>query len=161
MARLPRPLGFIGHHFLGILHYAYLIRVSLTGIAVLLALPLLAVGPLRTLVLGAYDVRSFAGALLIGFSLVVTVGCLIHQRKLVDLHGGVRFAAPLSPFKSGMTRAWNWLLGLGFGLEVSGQVVEAKLELSNLGSRTLTNLCVAMNNPSFFSFGQNIGRAYS
>lgn len=116
MARLPRPLGFIGHHFLGILHYAYLIRVSLTGIAVLLALPLLAVGPLRTLVLGAYDVRSFAGALLIGFSLVVTAGCLIHQRKLVDLHGGVRFAAPLSPFKSGMTRAWNWLLGSAIAL---------------------------------------------
>jgi hypothetical protein len=116
MARLPRPLGFIGHHILGILHYAYLIRVSLMGIAVLLALPLLAAGPLRTLALGAYDVRSFAGALLIGFSLVVTAGCLVHQRKLVDLHGVERFGAPLSLLKSGMTRAWSWLLGAAIAL---------------------------------------------
>ena len=135
MARLPRPLGFIGHHILGILHYAYLIRISLLGIVVLLALPLLAVGPLRTLVLGAYDVRSFAGALLIGFSLVVTAGCLIHQRKLVDLHGAERFGAPLSPLKSGMTRAWSWLLGTAVAL--NGIVVlrasEARLFLPLLG----------------------------
>lgn len=43
MARIQRPLVFIGHHILGILHYAYLIRISLLGIVVLLALPLLAV----------------------------------------------------------------------------------------------------------------------
>lgn len=36
----------------------------------------------------------------------------------------------------GWHAAWNWLLGLGFGLEVSGQVVDAKPLIVDLTTRT-------------------------
>jgi hypothetical protein len=36
----------------------------------------------------------------------------------------------------GWHAAWNWLLGLGFGLEVSGQVVDAKPLIVDLATRT-------------------------
>jgi len=36
----------------------------------------------------------------------------------------------------GWHAAWNWLLGLGFGLEVSGQVVETKPLIVDLATRT-------------------------
>ncbi|HYD27028.1 type II CAAX endopeptidase family protein [Brevundimonas sp.] len=36
----------------------------------------------------------------------------------------------------GWHAAWNWLLGLGFGLEVSGQVIETTPLIVDLGTRT-------------------------
>ncbi|MES2594624.1 MAG: hypothetical protein V4662_04785 [Verrucomicrobiota bacterium] len=112
LGRLPRPLGFIGYHLLNVLHYLYLTRVACIGLLAVLMLPFLACGPLRTLVLGAYDARTLPGAMIIGFSLVITVGCLIHQRKLVDRHGVVRFDAPLDRLMPGMVKAWNWLASI-------------------------------------------------
>lgn len=118
LARLPRPVGFVGHHFLNTLHYVYLTRTACLGLLAMLALPLLACGPLRTLVLGAYDVRSREGATLVGLMLVVTVGCLIHQRKMVDLHGEVRFDAPVDQLRSGIVKAWNSLAGIAVALNI-------------------------------------------
>ncbi|GEP41108.1 hypothetical protein BGE01nite_03990 [Brevifollis gellanilyticus] len=105
-------MGFIGYHLLNVLHYLYLTRVACIGLLAMLLLPLLACGPLRTSVLGAYDARTLPGALIIGFSLVITVGCLIHQRKLVDMHGDIRFDAPVDTLKPGMVRAWNWIASI-------------------------------------------------
>lgn len=119
LARLARPVGFVGHHALNALHYLYLTRTSCLGLLALLLLPFLACGPLRTLVLGAYDVYSFKGAGLIGLMLMITVGCLIHQRKMVDLHGKERFGAVMDQLRPGMVKAWNWLAGIAVVLNVA------------------------------------------
>lgn len=112
ISALPGPLVFLTQHTAEFIQHVYLTRIACIGLLVLLALPVLAWGPLRTLVLGAYDVGSFGAAVLIGMSLLITGGCLINQRKLVDLHGLTRFRADLAGMIPGMTGAWNCLIVL-------------------------------------------------
>ena len=112
LSALPGPLVFLIQHTAEFIQHVYLTRIACIGLLVLLALPVLAWGPLRTLVLGAYDVGSFGAAVLIGMSLLITSGCLINQRKLVDLHGKDRFGAEISGLIPGMAGAWNWLIVL-------------------------------------------------
>ncbi len=74
--------------------YLYLTRIAWLALAVILLLPILACGGLRTLVLGAYDVKTFGEAALIGFTLVLAGGCLKRVKGLVDDFGVARFALP-------------------------------------------------------------------
>ncbi|MCX6855856.1 MAG: hypothetical protein NTV80_13230, partial [Verrucomicrobia bacterium] len=110
--RLLSALGFLSQHAALFFHHCYLTRVSTLGLLVLLLLPLLAMGPLRIVVLGAYDVSSWKAAVLIGFTLMVTGGSLIHQRKLVEMHAHDRFGAQFDFLLPGMNRSWNWLFAL-------------------------------------------------
>lgn len=110
--QLLTALGFLAQHAAVFFHHCYLTRVSSLGLMTMLLLPILAAGPLRVLLLGAYDVVSIEAAILIGFTLMVTGGSLIHQRKLVEMHALDRFGAQFGSLVPGLKRTWNWLVGI-------------------------------------------------
>lgn len=114
--QLLTALGFLAQHAAVFFHHCYLTRVSSLGLITMLLLPILAAGPLRILLLGAYDVVSIEAAILIGFTLMVTGGSLIHQRKLVEMHALDRFGAQFGSLVPGLNRAWNWLVGTAVAL---------------------------------------------
>jgi Patatin-like phospholipase len=112
IGRVLSALGFLSQHAALFFHHCYLTRVSSLGLLVLFLLPLLAMGPLRIVVLGAFDVSTWKEAALIGFTLMVTGGSLIHQRKLVEMHAADRFGAQFASLIPGVNRFWNWILAV-------------------------------------------------
>ncbi|MGV3663316.1 MAG: hypothetical protein ACO1TE_24295 [Prosthecobacter sp.] len=110
---LKVPL-FLLQYFAPIAHYLYLTRISWLALLAMTALPVLAAGDLRTLVLGAYDVQEGWEAGLIGFTLVLANACLFRCRKLVDINGPSRFTLatgwPLVP--TGLHGWWLFISGL-------------------------------------------------
>jgi hypothetical protein len=90
--------------------YLYLSRVALVGLLLLWALPLMAVGALRTLVIGAYDLSSFGEALLVGLALCAVVASVFVTARIVWDLAGKRYDLDLESFAP--TIQWMWTVAL-------------------------------------------------
>ena len=83
--------------------WLYLTRVSLLGLIVFFAMPLLAKGGGRSLIIGAYDLRTGPSALLVSGLMVLTAWCLYASASLALAYGALRSRLPL-----GEPPPWKW-----------------------------------------------------
>jgi hypothetical protein len=94
--------------------YLYLSRIALAGLVILWALPLMAVGALRTLVIGAYDLNSSREALGVGLALCAVVASVFITARIVWDLAGKRYDLDLTEFAR--TIRWMWTLALVAGV---------------------------------------------
>jgi len=92
--------------------YLYLSRVPLLGLALLAGLPWLALGPLRTLVIGAYDAGSFREAFWIGLALCALGATVFLTARVVWTLAKRRFAFDLGTYGASIEIAWGCAVGL-------------------------------------------------
>jgi hypothetical protein len=94
--------------------YLYLSRVALVGLLILWALPFMAVGALRTLVIGAYDLTSVKQAGAVGLALCAVVASVFITARIVWDLAGKRYDLDLKEFAP--TIQLMWTLALLFGV---------------------------------------------
>ena len=93
-----------------LIKYLYLSRIALAGLLILWALPLMAVGALRALVIGAYDLSSFGEALLVGLALCAVVASVFVTARIVWDLAGKRYDLDLEKFAPTIQRMWTLAL---------------------------------------------------
>ena len=109
--------------------YLYLSRVALVGLLILWSLPLMAVGALRTLVIGAYDLGSFGEALLVGLALCAVVASVFITARIIWDLAGKRYDLDLKNFARTIQRMWTISLVLAVALNVAIAVCVSSPEM--------------------------------
>jgi hypothetical protein len=97
------------------IHYLYLSRVPLSGLLTLLGLPLLAIGPGRRLLLGAYDLRNWRQSLFVGLTYGLVAGSIFFTARLVMSLCTKRFRLVISDQVQRRV-VWPWLGAIGVAL---------------------------------------------
>ena len=118
LLRLAASVRFVASWLVHVIHYLYLSRVPLIGLAVLAALPFLATGPARMLVLGAYDLAGIAAGVAVGLVLCAVAGSVLVTARIVWSQAGARFGYDLSAFAPAIDRLWRWALGLAVAVNL-------------------------------------------
>jgi hypothetical protein len=96
--------------FLG---WLYLARVSVVGLMILFGLPLGARGVLRTLAIGAFDLRHLPAAFGIGVLLTIAAWAVFITGAMVFAYGAVRSRFDVLPPPNWIVTAWRYLAWAG------------------------------------------------
>ena len=124
LKRVTASARLVAASLVRVVHYLYLSRVPLIGLVLLAALPLLATGPARTLVLGAYDLQSatplyeLAKAVWTALALAAVAASVFVTARIVWSHSDERFGLDyLRAFAPAL--AWLWSRALAAAVLVN------------------------------------------
>jgi hypothetical protein len=146
MNTILHSLRFVVVWFGQLIKYLYLSRVALVGLLLLWALPAMAVGALRTLVIGAYDLSSFGEALLVGLALCAVVASVFVTAQIVWQLAGKRYDLNLEGFAPTIQRMWTIALvaavafNVVIAVRVSSREIWVKVLLGLLSGIALARL---------------------